>query len=149
MGDKPAVTVATSATAPAAATSAPDAATAPATVATVAAPVVSAQAPRWNARQMAAAIRATVPGSTVDDKRVRGWVRANIAQYDDDGYTSHSYDEATATLILSAFVAMAAKRSGTATDATGAVRIPGAKPATDAPATEAKPDASEAKPANS
>jgi hypothetical protein len=141
MGDKPANKPATAAEPLANTSGVPTAPTAPTPAASALVPV--AAAPRWNARQMAQAIRATVPGSTVDDKRVRGWVRANIAQYDDDGYTSHSYDEATATVILAAFVAMAAKRSGTATDANGTVRIPGVKPA---PAVEVEvtPDATEA-----
>jgi hypothetical protein len=106
----------------------------------------SAKPATWNARQMAAAIRASIPGSTVDDKRVRGWARANMARLDDDGYTSHSYTEAEATVILAAFVAMAAKRSGTATNADGTVRIPGVKPATEA-TPEATPEATDDAPA--
>lgn len=40
-----------------------------------------------------------------DAKRVRAWVRENIAAYDDDGYTAHAYDHATFTRIVSALVA--------------------------------------------
>lgn len=41
---------------------------------------------------------------TYDAKRVRAWVRDNVAAYDDDGYTAHLYDHATYMRIVTALV---------------------------------------------
>jgi hypothetical protein len=62
-----------------------------------------------NARAMAARVNAALrkAGSPkqVDAKRVRAWVRDNVAAYDDDGYTAHAYDARTAATIERGMVA--------------------------------------------
>jgi hypothetical protein len=62
-----------------------------------------------NARAMAARVNAALhkAGSTktVDAKRVRAWVRDNVAAYDDEGYTAHAYDARTAASIEKGMVA--------------------------------------------
>ena len=58
-------------------------------------------------------------GKPCDGKRVRAWVRANVARFDDDGYTSHTYTAAEHARIVSALVARS-KGQGTGTNARSA-----------------------------
>lgn len=68
----------------------------------------------YNAKAVAREVSKRV-GRTFDAKRVRAWVRENIAAYDDDGYTAHVYDRKTFDRIVSGMTAKA--RTGRATAA--------------------------------
>lgn len=57
----------------------------------------------FSAKQTARIIAAKT-GRPCDAKRVRAWVRDNVAAYDDDGYTSHQYDARLRDRIVAAFV---------------------------------------------
>lgn len=63
----------------------------------------------FTARQTAADVKAALSkrgiARDVDAKRVRAYVRDNVASFDDDGYTAHLYDAKTHTAIVTAMVA--------------------------------------------
>lgn len=52
-----------------------------------------------SARQVARMVSKAV-GRDITDKRVRQWVRDNVASFDDDGYTTHAYDARTVKVIV-------------------------------------------------
>ena len=76
------------------------------------------------AREVSAAMRKRDPKSHgIDAKRVRSWVRANVARFDDDGYTSHQYTSAERTRIVAALLARSKPdATGTAGRASSAAR---------------------------
>lgn len=47
-------------------------------------------------------------------KRLRSIARATIAEYQDEGYTVHEYDEATSRAIVATYTARGRRSSGTA-----------------------------------
>lgn len=47
----------------------------------------------YKARDVAKAV-SKATGRPINDKRVRAWVRDNVAAFDDDGYTAHVYSTA-------------------------------------------------------
>lgn len=63
-------------------------------------------------------------GRDVDAKRVRAWVRDNVAAYDDDGYTAHQYSPALARTIVQGMVkrANAARPSAASKGRSGATK---------------------------
>lgn len=62
----------------------------------------------FTAKQVARDVSAAI-GRQVDAKRVRAWVRANVAAFDDDGYTAHLYDARQRKAIVDGMTAAAAK----------------------------------------
>lgn len=95
------------------------------------------------ARSVARTVSARL-GREVNDKRVRGWVRENVAAFDDDGYTAHVYSAAQAKAIVDGMVKSAGKgrsaaastgRKGSARKAAKATRARKATPT--APASDA------------
>lgn len=69
----------------------------------------------FTARDVAKDI-AKATGRPCDAKRVRAWVRDNVAAFDDDGYTAHVYSAKVKATIVAAFVKRA-KGAGTGTPA--------------------------------
>lgn len=64
-------------------------------------------------------------GKDVDAKRVRSWVRDNVAAYDDDGYTAHQYTPALARTIVAGMVkrANAARPTAASNGRKGAAKV--------------------------
>jgi hypothetical protein len=79
-------------------------------------------------------------GRDYDAKRVRAWVRDNVDEYDDDGYTAHVYSAALAKRIEDALVKRA--QGGGRPTAAAKGRAGTAKPRTvKAPTAPVTPDA--------
>lgn len=66
-----------------------------------------------SAREMARIVSKAL-GRTVNDKRVRAWVRDNIAAYDDEGYTAHAYGPLVQRTILAGMTGKAKGARSTA-----------------------------------
>jgi len=88
-----------------------------------------------NARQVARDVSKAL-GRTIDAKRVRAWVRDNVAAFDDDGYTTHAYTPALARTIVAGMTkSRKADRSKSAAEGRKATTT--RKPAPVAPETSA------------
>jgi hypothetical protein len=95
----------------------------------------------WTARATAqdinAALRKAGIARTLDAKRVRAWVRDNVAAYDDDGYTAHLYDARTHAAVVTGIVARYTGKGRPAAASAGRTSSK-VKPSKPAPATVAE-----------